>query len=180
MRIAKTKIDDLLELNSNWLSRHGLLEPGKHSITWSNSHYRASANILARQDFIELSYRTKLGKMVQEVEIDWAKCGAGGRRAYFLCPRCGKRCYKLFLREFRWVCHRCTGLLYEVQIEDDADKALRRSKKLRQRLGAPMMTGAPVEKPKGMHWQTYFRLWGRLIHEEEKAFGFLVERFGIT
>lgn len=169
MKIAAPKIEDLLELNSNWLSKNGLLELGRHSISWSNAFGKTSVGIISREENIELCYKTPFGDITQRVEIEWAKCGVGGQRVYVRCPKCEKRCYKLFLHEYRWVCNNCTGLLYSTQIEDKVDRALRKSKKLRERLGAPMTTGTPVERPKGMHWHTFFRLWGKLIQEEEKA-----------
>jgi hypothetical protein len=66
-----------------------------------------------------------------------------------------------------FLCRRCYDLSYESQREDKKDRALRRAQKIRQRLGgsANMMEPFP-EKPKGMHHDTYMRMFWE-HHEAE-------------
>ena len=66
-----------------------------------------------------------------------------------------------------FLCRHCYDLRYKSQREDKTHRALRRAQKIRERLGgsANMMKPLP-EKPKGMHWSTYNRLWWK-HHEAE-------------
>jgi len=66
-----------------------------------------------------------------------------------------------------FLCRYCYDLRYESQREDKKDRALRRAQKIRQRLGgsANMMEPFP-ERPKGMHHDTYMRLFWE-HHEAE-------------
>jgi hypothetical protein len=48
---------------------------------------------------------------------------------------------------------------YQCQREPEADRHLRRARKVRKRLNAsPNLLEPVVEKPKGMHWSTFQRL----------------------
>jgi hypothetical protein len=66
-----------------------------------------------------------------------------------------------------FLCRHCYDLRYESQREDKKDRALRRAQKVRQRLGgsANILESFP-ERPKGMHHDTYMRLF-REHHEAE-------------
>jgi hypothetical protein len=69
------------------------------------------------------------------------------------------RAAKLFSSTPYFLCRSCCGLPYASQNESDHDRALRRARKLRRRLGAGAGIGDPIwDKPKGMHWRTFERL----------------------
>jgi hypothetical protein len=57
-------------------------------------------------------------------------------------------------------CRHCYDLVYESQRENGPTRLISKAQKIRQRLGgsASLMEPFPP-KPKGMHWQTYERLW---------------------
>ncbi len=92
-----------------------------------------------------------------------------GQRPWFICPGagCGRRIAVLCRPGKYFLCRHCYDLRYESQREDKTYRALRRAQKVRQCLGGSAnMTEPFPEKPKGMHWRTYERLWQE-HHEAE-------------
>ena len=97
------------------------------------------------------------------VLLDRTPCGFGGARVWWRCPAvgCGRRV--AVLHGGRVIaCRRCNHLAYASQREADDDRATRRADKLRKRLGwEPGILHGNGGKPKGMHWRTYWRLYGQ-------------------
>lgn len=107
---------------------------------------------------------------VEVIDIEPTPCTFGGHRLWLLCPDCGKRRTALFARvtdqetgKYRpgLSCRVCLGIAYDSQSERTVSRAARKAKRLRFRLGGlfamNLMTRLP-DRPKGMHWNTYFRL----------------------
>jgi hypothetical protein len=128
-----------------------------------------------RPEQVTLLYRHKSGlggeweDVREPVELAWTACNFGGERPWFICPGagCGRRVAVLYGPGRYFLCRRCYDLSYESQREDKTQRALRRAQKIRQRLGgtANMMEAFP-EKPKGMHHETYMRMFWD-YHEAE-------------
>lgn len=99
--------------------------------------------------------------------IEWITSGfcgaaAGGcyLRPWFLCPRdeCGKRVAILYGRipetgAPSWACRTCRDLCYPVERENRAERALRKLRKARARIGPP-----ESPRPKRMRHKTFVRL----------------------
>ena len=118
-------------------------------------------------------HRSGLGdewENVQEsVSLDWTVCNFGGERPWFVCPGagCGCRVAILYGQGKYFLCRHCYDLVYESQRENEMHRALRRAQNIRERLGGSAnMTKPFPEKPKGMHWETYERMW-RKRHEAD-------------
>jgi hypothetical protein len=88
----------------------------------------------------------------------------GGLRWWFVCPQLNRRVRKLYLplggRHF-WS-RRAYELAYASQRETKFDRALRRARKLRLRLGGDSADDECPDKPPRMRWATYNRLMDRL------------------
>jgi hypothetical protein len=99
--------------------------------------------------------------------LTWTACNFGGERPWFICPGagCGRRVAVLYGPGRYFLCRHCYDLVYESHRENGMYRALHKAQSIRKRLGgsANMMEPFP-EKPKGMHWTTYDRLWWK--HQE--------------
>ena len=113
------------------------------------------------------------------VLLDWTACTYGGYRAWFLCPDCGRRVALLYLHgSGRASCRTCLNLDYASQRESKEDRAIRRYNKIRRRLGwKPGLLNGEVNKPRGMHWRTFWLLRAQhTVAAYEAVAGFAVRR----
>jgi len=169
-----TTTDECQSIDVRHLHRNGLHEPGhSFSIRWlragrDTGSIRGVVSRDGRPERITLLYRHRrgLGRELEDVrepvEIAWTACNFGGERPWFICPGagCGRRVAVLYGPGGYFLCRHCYGLSYESQREDKMHRALHRAQKIRERLGGSAnMTEPFPEKPKGMHWRTYERLW---------------------
>lgn len=82
----------------------------------------------------------------------------GGRRMWFQCPSCQRRC-RIVYGGIYFRCRLCHDLKYEGQYEPAFARAASRALKIRERLGCDGgIDDLFPAKPKGMHWTTYKRL----------------------
>jgi hypothetical protein len=86
------------------------------------------------------------------IRLERTSCHFGGSRIWFTCPHCGRRAANLYLAKNGWFCRKSLRLTYASQSEDVKDRMWRRKRKLESKLLEDM------EKPKGMHWETYNRI----------------------
>ncbi len=107
------------------------------------------------------------------VLIEWTPCRYGGRRPWFRCPgvSCGERVRLLYRprRSRYFACRRCYDLAYASQRADAFGRARERGMKIRRRLGSYQIMDPFPEKPKYLHWQTYFRFWEQADTAESEA-----------
>lgn len=178
--------ENMLRLDVRQLQRKGWLCPGMaFTLHWTRGGNPAgSISLSTSHDFIRLMYSSGSGEnreaMDYEVTLDRTPCHYGGTRAWFLCPRCGRRVAMLYGGK-RFLCRHCHDLGYAVENEDAMSRLLRRSNKLRERVKAKVGTAYPVMfKPKGMHQRTFDRIrWE--IQELEAGFWLAAaEKFNLT
>lgn len=85
----------------------------------------------------------------------------GGERCWFICPivGCGKRVALLYLGGKYFACRHCYQLAYKSQREQENDHLRRKAERIQARLNwQPSIANRSGDKPKGMHWQTFWRL----------------------
>ena len=94
----------------------------------------------------------------QSVPLAFQACNKGGKTALFLCPHCGKRRKYLYGAGRLFLCRDCHDLTYMTRRERAYDRAGRRARNLRRKLGVEIGMGDWVgPKPKGMHQATFDR-----------------------
>lgn len=148
-----------------WLRRQKLMVVGRSaSLKWSRGgNPTGSIDIEFHPDHVRLVYRHRpyggeWQDVSERVPLVETATRFGGRRQWFRCLTCGRRCRVLYGgRYFR--CRKCHGLRYETQYEPSFACAATRALKIRERLGGKGGIDDPFpDKPKGMHHRTYERL----------------------
>jgi hypothetical protein len=172
----KITTDECRSLDVRRLHREGLLRSGnRFSWRWSCAGREvASIRAFVYEDKLCLHYRSKSGgewvDVKEPVPLEWTPCNFGGERPWFVCPGvgCGRRVAILYGPGKYFLCRHCYDLRYESQRKDKQDRALRRAQKIRMRLGgtANMLELFP-ERPKGVHHDTYMKLFWE-HHEAER------------
>ncbi len=178
-RSLMEKCEDYLQLDIRQLKAQGRLRPGS-SFRWQrlrNDEPLGEISIAVSPRSFALSYWwTPHGeeprKVNQQIGLTWTPCRFGGRRAWFLCPHCTRRCAVVYgvnhLGGF--ACRNCMNLSYECEAEDAIGRFWRKQRKLEARIGAD------GEKPKWMRWQSYKRLCERIDTVEEARIATLIRR----
>jgi hypothetical protein len=106
----------------------------------------------------------------QVIPLTWTKVpqswlGRVGRRPWFQCPKCRRRCEILYLLSATFACRECHKLVREGGPLQPYVRAALQAQKIRRRLGGDARLSAPFPpKPPKMLWKTYRRLKRR---EEE-------------
>ena len=178
--------ESCLAIDIRSLHRGGLLLPGRES-SWSvrvDGEPSGRIVVVAHADAVLLTYeRRPLGTRAslrgsQRVPIQWTRCNFGNARPWFECPSvsnghgCDRKVAQLYFRGNVFACRECLGLAYGSQFENPRDRAIRRPRKIRMRLGGgPNLLGSFPDKPAGMHRRTYYRLFAKAMAEEERLLG---------
>ena len=177
----KTTTGECHSVDVRYLHREGLLKPRRwFSLRWSKADRETGSIRIAvggndKPQRVLLLYRHRIGQgdewedVQEHVSLDWTACTFGGERPWFVCPGagCGRRVALIYGLGRYFLCRHCYDLVYESQRENEMHRALRRAQAIRERLGGSAnMTKPFPERPKGMHWKTYERLWWE-HHEAE-------------
>ena len=166
----KSTTNEYQSIDVRYLYRNRLLEPGHYFSLRCSRAGRQTGSIggVAHRDQVTLLYRPRRGPggewedVKQTVPLTWTACNFGGERPWFVCPGagCARRVAVLYGPGKYFLCRHCYDLRYESQREDKMNRALRQAQKLREHLGGSANIMEPFpEKPKGMHWSSYERLW---------------------
>jgi|ERR1700722_1554973 len=161
---SRRKCDDYLTLDVRHLRARGRLTPGPFRWEWlADGEPVGAVRIVADSHGLTLSYRAQERDVDQRVEFTCTPCYFGGRRTWFICPDCRRRCAVVYgVNDFgRFSCRHCMKLAYESEAENVADRLTRKMLK-RER-----MLGEDGEKPKWMRWSTYARICDEIANVED-------------
>ena len=186
--MGKSCTTDMRALDVRKMQRDGLLQPGR-SFSWSwsrNGVTNATVNVRPEFDRVILDYRQRdhggeWRDMNYPVRLTWTACHYGGQRAWWLCPAvgCGRRVAVLFGGGV-FACRHCHQLTYRSQNETPEDRTYRRANNLRDRLGwVPGVIHGAGSKPKGMHWQTFWRLLALYNGHERQTLAGMAAAIGL-
>jgi hypothetical protein len=185
----KTTTDETQGVDVRYLHRNGLLKPAnRFSLRWSRAERETGSiggsvegHLRLRPERVILRYRCRSGQgsewedVWELVSLSWTACNFGGERPWFICPGagCSRRVAVLYGPGRYFLCRHCYDLVYESQRENEMYRALRRAQTIRERLGGSAnMTKPFPERPKGMHHETYMRLfWEHHEAEMEQLVG---------
>jgi hypothetical protein len=169
---SKSTVSACYGIDIRQWKREGLLRTG-HSFGWKwtgpNGQTASIGVNVPTQDQVKLAYtvihRTAKIPVVISIDLGYSDCNYGGRRSWFYCPDCFERVAWLYLRGTKFKCRICHGLTYRSCQESGnaVDEQMRRVNRVLEKLksgkkhGFDIMHFTPT-KPKGMHWDTYWRL----------------------
>jgi hypothetical protein len=176
---SKTTTNDSLPLDVRALSRRGLLARGAGGTSrwWygSDKERGSSISFVSDGQAVTLLFSCRGESVKQRLLLVWTPCNFGGRRVWFSCPQCARRVAVVYYAGSVFACRHCCGLGYGCQKESPADRTLRRVGRLRARLGDPHgNVGDFIEKPKGMHWETFLSVREKLVEAEAQCWGDLI------
>ena len=150
------------------------IEEKQTTIDWDNG---ARVNLLIYQDRSELDYRFNLDgydewtKVREAFYFSRSSNNYGGDRLYFVCPSCRSRFRFLYIRSGYFRCRYCNKLNYPSSRKGKYDIHLIKIQSILQNKfkiktkDLSDITDYIPDKPKGMHWETYYK-W---LDELEKA-----------
>lgn len=156
---SKATTFEYYQLDVRRWQRDGLLVAGRSFVCqWGNVEVVAPSSVRAEPDRVILCSQ---GGCTYSVRLAWTPCNYGGARAWFLCPArgCGRRVAILY-GAGPFACRHCHQLAYDSQQDSGWRRSMRRARAARMKIGGSANLTEPLpEKPKGMHWRTYSRLY---------------------
>ncbi len=173
---TKTLTEECLSIDINELNRQSLLQPGLcYSWHWySIPEEDASILICSCTGRLDLKYTVIVGSITREVNdsvlLSHSTCTYGSR-PWFICPGCGTRAGKLYLKNGLFRCRHCHRLVYHSQRQNKISRLLSRIHRIKRKLGGELIVGVSFPcKPKGMHWQTYQKIFLNCKVVEEQVY----------
>lgn len=175
-----TLFDECLQVSISFLTRHGYLKPNQWqsgTIAWSRNGNKTASiaiRVSTQSDspYLELDYKNNGTPINYRVQLASAPSNLGkGFVWYFICPRTGKRCRKLYLAD-TYFYHRSAfmGCMYEKQTQS------KRSRRLHKLLGACFRTDELFEQLNKKHFKKQYagkptKKYLKLIRQIEHAEG---------
>lgn len=163
---SKKTVESQNQLDIRWLRKQGYLKTGiSGKLSWIFENETAGAiEYFVKSDRIILlyNYYKKSGvkeTVEQHLLLSETRCNYGGSRFFFICPCCLRKADLLYGADKYFLCRRCYKLTYSSQQENVKKRMMRKARELRSQVGGGInLLESFPEKPKGMHWRTYYDL----------------------
>ena len=149
--------DDYLFIDVNHFKREGLLT----DTSWFSWQWKKRGKLVDSINVSVIDDRIIIDG--QDIFIEWWSCPLGGKRPWFHCPSCEKRCCKLYKANTSFACKTCLNLVFKAWHERPKKRALRRAEKVFSKVKYDFSRKG--DKPNWQRWKTYLRLEA----EAEKA-----------
>ena len=181
--LTKETTDDHFDIDIRWMNKQGLLESGKQgSLTYKRvGRKTGSVSFRVEPDRIILSYKhltryRKWEEVTQAIQFIQTPCHFGGYRKWLRCPNCFRRVAIIYGAGKYFLCRHCYDLTYTTGKGKAYYRLLEKADHIRERLGKD--SGAILQRPKGMHRKTYYRLLDELEAIESRAKSTVMSRYG--
>lgn len=154
----------------------------ENGIRWS-AH---GVDFLVLRDHLEIHHGEGENKRIFRIHFALSKGNYGNSRYWMRCPhpKCLKRCGKLYLCRTPndmpfFLCRTCLDLAYRSQNKTALDRLIDKKWDLVHKLGANSFDIWTSDKPKWMHWKTFYKIKNKIecLHSvaEHRLFG----KFGL-
>ncbi len=129
--------------------------------------------VLVLRSHMEIRYVSEDNTRILRIQFVQSKANYGNSRYWMRCPnpKCLRRCGKLYLYRLSdgmpvFVCRTCLNLAYRSQNKTALDRLIDKKWAIIRKLGAD--SDLILDKPKWMHWKTFYRLRDQIeaLHEE--------------
>ena len=155
-----TLYDEVKTVSISFLTKHGYLKPNQWrsgTVTWSRNENKTGSisirvNTQPESLYLELDYKCNEAPIKYRVQLISTPSNLGkGVVWYFVCPRTGKRCRKLYLAD-TYFYHRSAfrGCMYEKQTQS------KKSRYLDKTLGAYFRTDQLFEQLYQKHFKKQY------------------------
>lgn len=173
-----TLYDEVKTVSISFLTKHGYLKPNQWksgAITWSRNGNKTGSisiriNTQSECPYLELDYKCNEAPINYKVQLISIPSNLGkGVVWYFVCPRTGKRCRKLYLAD-TYFYHRSAfrGCMYEKQTQS------KKSRYLDKTLGVYFLTDQLFEQLYKKHFKKQYagkptKKYLRIMEQIQKA-----------
>jgi len=161
----REKVEDTLRVDIRLCERFGRQKPEQNYVLfWRSVNFDGvgsvqvsinRASLLATISLIAV----RVGSEENIIKITHTSCNFGGRRMWFLCPRCDKRAAIIFTKDRVWACRTCLQLTYRSQCDGRISRLQKRQVKAETDL-------ARISSRKGIHKKTRRRYWEKYVEAD--------------
>jgi len=157
----KKQGNGLPQLRMEDLKRKNLLETNRQgTVTWHNPFVDFDIefninNVCVGEGgggflYLESLTHYVTGKVATEkigktISLKGTKCGFGGTRTWFVCPKCGKQAGVLFLYDAELACRKCHNLSYRSQNTRNRMTPIAKLESLKDAVGRTHYRGKPTK-----------------------------------